>query len=273
MAHFGKMIKFADSESSFDDANFVIYGYPFEGTACFRKGTALAPDEVRKESYNFETYLLELGIDLCDLSIHDQGNLLIKDNQIENEILLEDSVRNIISKNKFPIGIGGEHSMTPPIVRALKQKHPDLSVVIIDAHLDFRKEYEGNSKSHATTVYQLVDMLVKDNLYPIWVRSASKKEIQRAEEMGFDFCRNIDSINSPVYLSLDMDGIDPAYAPGVGTPEPFGLTPLEVIKIIDSLSSKMVGFDCVEACPPLDNGNTSSLAARIVRHVIGAQSK
>ena len=74
------MIKFADSESSFDDANFVIYGYPFEGTACFRKGTALAPDEVREESYNFETYLLELGIDLCDLSIHDQGNLLIKDN-------------------------------------------------------------------------------------------------------------------------------------------------------------------------------------------------
>ena len=70
-----------------------------------------------------------------------------------------------------------------------------------------------------------------------------------------------------------MDGIDPAYAPGVGTPEPFGLTPLEVIKIIDSLSSKMVGFDCVETCPPLDNGNTSSLAARILRHVIGAQSK
>ena len=102
MAHFGKMIKFADSESSFSDANFVIYGYPFEGTACFRKGTALAPDEVRKESYNFETYLLELGIDLCDLSIHDQGNLLIKDNQIERLDDLVDSLLNEIEtlKNK-----------------------------------------------------------------------------------------------------------------------------------------------------------------------------
>ena len=268
------MIKFADSESSFDDANFVIYGYPFEGTACFRKGTALAPDKVREESYNFETYLLELGIDLCDLSIHDQGNLLIKDNQIENETLLEDSVRKIINKDgkKFPIGIGGEHSMTPPIVRAIKEKHSDLSVVIIDAHLDFRKEYEGNSRSHATTTYQLVEMLGKDNVYPIGIRSASKEEIQRAEQIGFDFGRDIDSINGPVYLSLDMDAIDPAYAPAVGTPEPFGLTPLEVIKMIDKLSSIMVGFDCVETCPPLDNGNTSSLAARIVRHVIGADA-
>ena len=103
-------------------------------------------------------------------------------------------------------------------------------------------------------------MLGKDNVYPIGIRSASKEEIQRAEQIGFDFCRSIDSINGPVYLSLDMDGIDPAYAPAVGTPEPFGLTPLEVIKIIDSLSSRMVGFDCVEACPPFDNGNTSSLA-------------
>ena len=269
------MIKFADSESSFDDANFIIYGYPFEGTVCFRKGTALAPNKVREESYNFETYLLELGIDLCDLSIHDQGNLLIKDNQIENETLLEDSVRKIINKDgkKFPIGIGGEHSMTPPIVRAIKEKHSDLSVVIIDAHLDFRKEYEGNRSSHATTTYQLVEMLGKDNVYPIGIRSASKEEIQRAEQIGFDFGRDIDSINGLVYLILDMDAIDPAYAPAVGTPEPFGLTPLEVIKIIDRLSSKMVGFDCVEACPPLDNGNTSSLAARIVRHVIGAAAQ
>ena len=128
-----------------------------------------------------------LELKTVDLSIHDQGNLLIKDNQIENETVLEDSVRNIISKNKFPIGIGGEHSMTPPIVRAVKEKYSDLSVVIIDAHLDFRKEYEGNSKSHATTAYQLVEMLGKDNVYPIGIRSASKEEIQRAEQIKH-FC-------------------------------------------------------------------------------------
>ena len=160
--------------------------------------------------------------------------------------------------------------MTLPIVRAVKEKYSDLSVVIIDAHLDFRKEYEGNSKSHATTAYQLVEMLEKDNVYPIGIRSASKEEIQRAEQIGFNFCRSIDSINGPVYLSLDMDGIDPAYAPAVGTPEPC-LTPLEVIKIIDSLSSRMVGFDCVEACPPFDNGNTSSLAAKSL-DVIGTNA-
>ena len=273
------MLKFADAESSFTDADYVMYGYPFDGTACFRKGTSFGPTSIRRESHNFETYLLELDVDICNISIHDQGDIELtstvlpfKDDQEENELRLENAIERIICPNKFPIGIGGEHSMTPPIVKKLKEKYSNLSVVVIDAHLDFRNEYEGNKRSHATTTYQLVKLLGKNNVYPVGVRSASKKEIKRANKLKFNFNRDIKSIEGPVYLSLDMDGIDPSYAPGVGTPEPFGISPTDVINIIDRLSDKLVGFDCVETCPAYDYGNTASLAARIIRHVIGVTS-
>ena len=113
---------FADAESSYNEARFVYYGYPFDGTACFRKGTSEAPDAIRKNSYNFETYLLELGIDLSDVSANDWGNLELTKNQDKNEKLLEDLVSKIVNDGKFPVGLGGEHSLTPAAVKAAHSK-------------------------------------------------------------------------------------------------------------------------------------------------------
>jgi agmatinase len=273
---------FADAEASFNDAKFVFYGYPFDGTACFRKGTSQAPDEIRKHSYNFETYLLELGIDLSDVSANDWGNLEITDNQEKNESELEELVAKIVNANKFPIGIGGEHSMTPTAVRAVQSKYPNLGVIVLDAHLDFRQEYEGNSHSHATVTRRLTDIVGLDRVRPVGIRSVSQSEISEARTIGLKFIESgwtelreyltdiIDEMDGPVYLSLDMDAIDPAFAPGVGTPEPFGMTPYEVLQTINFFSDRIVAFDCVETCPPHDNGNTSALAARIIRHLVGA---
>ena len=273
---------FADAEASFNDAKFVFYGYPFDGTACFRKGTSQAPDEIRKHSYNFETYLLELGIDLSDVSANDWGNLEITDNQERNESELEELVAKIVNANKFPIGIGGEHSMTPAAVRAVQSKYPNLGVIVLDAHLDFRQEYEGNSNSHATVTRRLTEIVGLDRVRPVGIRSVSQSEISEARTIGLKFIESgwtelreyltdiIDEMDGPVYLSLDMDAIDPGFAPGVGTPEPFGMTPYEVLQTINFFSDRIVAFDCVETCPTHDNGNTSALAARIIRHLVGA---
>ena len=273
---------FADAEASFNDAKFVFYGYPFDGTACFRKGTSKAPDEIRKHSYNFETYLMELGIDLCDVSANDWGNLKTTKNQDKNEKSLTELVSKIVDSSKFPIGIGGEHSLTPAAVQAVHSKYPNLSVVILDAHLDFRHEYEGNSKSHATVTRRVSEIVGLDKVRSIGIRSVSQSEISEARTVGLKFLESgwielreyladvIDELDGPVYLSLDMDAIDPAFAPGVGTPEPFGMTPYEVLQTINFFADRIVGFDCVEVCPKYDNGNTSALAARIIRHLVGA---
>ena len=270
---------FADAEASYNEARFVYYGYPFDGTACFRKGSSEAPDAIRKNSYNFETYLLELGIDLSDILANDWGNLEITDNQDKNEKLLEDLVSKIVNEGKFPIGLGGEHSLTPAAVKAAHSKYPNLAVVILDAHLDFRNEYEGNPKSHATVTRRVSEIVGVDNVRSIGIRSVSQSEITEARSVGLKFIESgwtelreyladvIEDLDGPVYLSLDMDAIDPAFAPGVGTPEPFGMTPYEIIQTINFFADRIVGFDCVEVCPPYDNGNTSALAARLTRHL------
>ncbi len=273
---------FADAEASFNDARFIFYGYPFEGTACFRKGTAKAPDEIRRHSYNFETYLMELGVDLSDVALNDYGNLELTKDQGKNESLVTDLVSKIVNGGKFPIGLGGEHSLTPPAVKAVQAKYPNLIVVILDAHLDFRVEYENNPRSHATVTRRVSEIVGADKVCSIGIRSVSQAEISEARGIGLKFIESgwtelreyladlIDDLDGPVYLSLDMDAIDPAFAPGVGTPEPFGMTPYEVIQTINFFADRIVGFDCVEVCPPYDNGNTSALAARLTRHLVGA---
>ena len=226
--------------------------------------------------------MLELGIDLSDVSANDWGNLEITDNQERNESELEELVAKIVNANKFPIGIGGEHSMTPAAVRAVQSKYPNLGVIVLDAHLDFRQEYEGNSNSHATVTRRLTEIVGLDRVRPVGIRSVSQSEISEARTIGLKFIESgwtelreyltdiIDEMDGPVYLSLDMDAIDPAFAPGVGTPEPFGMTPYEVLQTINFFSDRIVAFDCVETCPTHDNGNTSALAARIIRHLVGA---
>jgi agmatinase len=273
---------FADAEASFNDARFIFYGYPFEGTACFRKGTAKAPDEIRRHSYNFETYLMELGVDLSDVALNDYGNLELTKDQGKNESLVTDLVTKIVNGGKFPIGLGGEHSLTPPAVKAVQAKYPNLVVVILDAHLDFRVEYENNPRSHATVTRRVSEIVGVDRVCSIGIRSVSQAEISEARGIGLKFIESgwtelreylsdlIDDLDGPVYLSLDMDAIDPAFAPGVGTPEPFGMTPYEVIQTINFFADRIIGFDCVEVCPPYDNGNTSALAARLTRHLVGA---
>jgi agmatinase len=273
-------LKFADANSSFNDAKFVVLGVPFDATSSFRSGSRFAPNRIREASYNFESYLMEHDIDLTDIPFHDAGNLDEYGNVDEMIKNVEEKIKKILPK--FPILIGGEHSLTIGAVKPFR----DVSVVFIDAHLDFRDEYLGIKNSHACVSRRVSEIVGIENVFSIGIRSFSREEKNDAEKMGLKYfsssdvkekgvesvIKNLD-LKKKVYLSLDMDGIDPSFAPGVGNPEPFGLTPADVVKCIKILSGRLIGFDIVEVCSPYDNGNTSLLGARIIRDLIGCAGK
>jgi len=276
------MLRFADALSTFEDSQFVILGVPFDRTTTFRSGARFAPTVIRETSATFEKELFEHNVTFDDINVHDYGDLFDEGSVDEMVRSIEEDERKIVSAGKFPITIGGEHSISPPVVKAFGK---DISVITIDAHLDYRDQYQGLKNSHACAHKRIEDVVGKGNVFAFGVRSISGEEdfkkalyadAFRIHEEGCEkvFREMLSKLKRrPVYLSLDIDGIDPAYAPGTGTPEPFGLTPLEVKHVIDELGDRLVGFDVVEVCPPYDNGNTSALAARMIREVIAVKWK
>jgi agmatinase len=272
---------FADASSTLDDSDFAIFGVPFDGTSSFRSGAAEAPDQIREASHNFETFKFEHGEDIESIKYCDLGDL--EEFQSVDQMLqrVEAFSKDLVEKNKFPIALGGEHSISPAIVKSFE----DIGVISLDAHLDFRNEYEGVKNSHACSTRRISDVVGVSSVVPIGVRSMSKDESKDAENLGLKFIssyafhrdsnmeeaveRALEWIGrEKIYLTLDMDVFDPAYAPGISNPEPFGLAPIEIKRCINHLADRLVGFDVVEVSPPFDNGNTSALAARLVREVI-----
>ena len=283
------MKAFADALSNFSNSEFVIYGVPYDRSASFRTGQRFAPDEIRRASYNFESLVFRENIDLRDIPIHDMGDI----GEFGNPESMIESVgfivEDIISKKKFPIGLGGEHTITLGAVHGIKRAGIEPFIISIDAHADFRDEYLGDPYSHACVMRRISEIIGLENMAIIGVRSVSPEEMNYFKEImnenkrlylynSFELktlglmkvVKEIEEKagDKPIYLTLDMDGIDPAYAPGVGTPEPFGLHPLDILTIIDYFAKRLVGFDVVEIVPAYDNGNTSILGAYFVRYVI-----
>ncbi|OGS42410.1 MAG: agmatinase [Euryarchaeota archaeon RBG_16_62_10] len=275
------MLRFTDASFSFEDSEFVIVGVPFDRTTTYRSGTRFAPTAIREVTHVFEKENFEHGTTFEDIPVHDAGDLYEEGTVDDMVMAIEEEARRIVLAKKFPLFMGGEHSISPPVVKAFG----DISVITIDAHLDFRDEYQGLRNSHACAHRRIVDHVGKGNAFAFGVRSISSDE-DLSEALYADSFRihkeGCEKVfeemlsklkRKPVYLSLDIDGIDPAYAPGTGTPEPFGITPWDVRYIINRLGDRLVGFDVVEVCPPYDNGNTSILAARMMREVMAVKWK
>lgn len=275
-------IYFADANASFDDAKFVICGVPFDRTTSYRAGARMAPNAIRQASYNFETYLFEHDVDLSDVPMNDMGNVEECGSPEEMVEIVRDIAKKAVKAGKFPVFMGGEHTTTIPVVEAFD----DIGVISIDAHLDYRESYLGLKYSHACVTRRISEHLGRENVLVFGVRSISAEE--KSEKMpefidaftihdvGVEsaFKRALNIIRKEkVFLTLDIDGIDPAFAPGTGTPEPFGLTPMEVKKCISMLGERLVGFDVTEVSPPYDEGNTAALAARMMREVIAVAWK
>lgn len=273
---------FAYANAEFDEAEFVILGVPFDRSTSFRSGARAAPNAIREASYNFEPYLFEHDIVLTDIKVHDAGNIE-EMGQAEDMIReTRDYVSRIVKAKKFPILIGGEHTVTVPAVQAFNE----IGVISVDAHLDFRDEYMNNKLSHACVMRRNAEHVGIENVLAFGVRSISIEEKKGAMPEYIDaytiyedgvekaFKRALNMIRrEDIYFTLDIDGIDPAYAPGTGTPEPFGLSSMDVKKCINMLGPRLVGFDVNEVSPPYDQGNTAALAARMIMEVVAVVYK
>jgi agmatinase len=277
-------VLFADANVGPAEADSVLFGVRYGGTVSFRKGTENGPCAIREESWNFETYHWEHGTDLEKSKLFDAGD--IGPFKTPDEMAASVCARaKELAHGNFLVMLGGEHSATPPVVEATKAK----AAIVVDAHLDFRDSYHDSKNNHACASRRIAELVGAENVYPIGVRSMCAEELADAKRLGLKYSTSVDVRQNgvdkvidealaavkgrPLYLSIDIDGIDPAYAPGTGTPEPWGITSLDAKRIVERLAPELVGLDVVEVCPACDNGDTASLAARLVREALAVRMK
>ena len=265
---------FISSKASFAESQAVILGCPFDGTASFRPGARFGPSAIRRASWGIETYSPYLKRDLSQLRLHDMGDLELPLGEKDASLaIIREAVRRILSAKKFPILLGGDHLISLPAVEDVLKTYPRLHLVHIDAHTDLREEYLGEVFSHSTVMRKTVDRLGKGRLFQIGIRSGTKEEFALAQRIKSIVPANHNSLRTmaehigkqPVYVSVDLDVIDPGLLPGVGTPEPGGLTFQGFISILKELQRlHVVGFDLVELTPDYDPSQISSVTASVI---------
>ena len=257
----------------------VLLGVPFDGTACFRKGAARGPDSIREASDCLESYSPFLHRDLSLRPFSDLGNLILAGESAEKvNTLVKEASLHLLSKKLIPFLIGGEHSFTPGAVAAVLEHHPGLAVVQFDAHADLRNEWTNTQWSHACCMRRIRDMIPPSRILQCGIRSGSSTEFDDLRESGCLVPPDTDSLTSalktveglPLYLTLDLDFLDPADLPGTGTPEPGGVNWQELEELLAALPwHRVVACDVVELAPELDpTGRSSILAAKIIREIL-----
>jgi len=265
---------FVSAKAPLEEGKIVILGCPYDGSASFRPGARFGPAAVRKASWGIETYSPYFRRDLTRLLIHDMGDLELPlgEKKIAFD-LIQKALRNILSKHKFPILLGGDHLITLPILEETLKVYPSLHLLHLDAHTDLREDYLGETLSHSTVIRRVVDRLGKGRLSQIGIRSGTEEEFKLAREMKSIVASDKRSLGAmmnrlryrPVYITLDLDLFDPSLLPGVGTPEPGGLTFQEFISLLKALRSlHVIGFDIVELTPDYDPTQISSVTAAVI---------
>jgi agmatinase len=263
--------KFIGSGDTEGPGGITLLGCPLDATSSFRGGTKFAPDSIRKASWTLETYSPYLKLDLEDMSFQDAGNLELPQGDLEGSLgIIEAAVEELTEKGSKFLLFGGEHLMTYPVIKAVKNHIEDLTIVHFDAHCDLRNEYEGQRLSHAT-VMKRVKELGGVEILQIGIRSGTKQEFD--ELLPIDSPEALESRidrDVPVYLTFDMDVLDPSLVPGVTTPEPGGLTFKEVMAYFSVLAGlDIVGADIVELSPDYDATFVSSVSAsKVAREIL-----
>jgi agmatinase len=275
---------FGGFDEPYDRANVVFAGVPLDVTSSYRSGYRFGPARIREASANLETFLTSAGLDVFErLNISDLGDLVITSTDLQaTGDRITGLVRRVSGEGKIPALLGGEHTLTYFALRAFD----DIAVLQLDAHRDLRDEYLGDRLCHATVMRRVLDHLPPDRLLQIGVRSCSKEEAEYALESGIRAFTSEDVIekpqeilsaagsrfgNSGVYLTIDLDILDPAFAPGVAAPEPGGPSTIEILRLVRGLGKLNIrGFDVVEFVPPHDNGTTAFAAAKIIYELLAA---
>nr|WP_276932753.1 agmatinase [Globicatella sulfidifaciens] len=270
---------FIACDASFEEATTVIFGAPYDSTTSNRPGTRFAPKAIRNDSFGLETYSPYQDKDLSEVKIFDSGDLELSFGRVDLALQdIEDHAREILSAGKRPLMIGGEHLVTLGQFRAVAEKYPDVCVIQLDAHTDLRQEYLGAELSHATIIRRLWDMVGDDRIYQLGIRSGEKAEFEFAKEHTHLTKFNLSGLpkaiadlkDKPVYLTIDLDVLDPSAFPGTGTPEAGGIDFMTLLQaIIDMAQLNVVAIDVNELSPHYDlSGASTALATKIVREIL-----
>jgi agmatinase len=273
---------FSGIQKPFEKAMYVVFGVPFDVTSTYRTGARFMPTAVRQASLNIETFSFRAGIDVEDLPLHDAGDLHVSTGTKETVDMTKLVVEDILAAGKIPVAIGGEHTITLGIMKGYGEKAKKTAVVSFDAHLDLRKEYSGLKLSH-TTFMRLINEEVKPaKIIEVGTRSVCKEELAYARKAGIEFfttqqiCKEgtekiIQQLKTKlkpyesIYLSVDMDILDPAFAPAVQNPEADGISTSKLLDIVCALcEQRVVGFDCLEIAPIYDQGISAIAAAKVM---------
>jgi agmatinase len=265
---------YISANASFESSKGVILGCPYDGSASFRSGARFGPSAIRRASWGIETFSPYFQRDLTQVSIHDMGDLELPLGEKKISLsLIRKALGRILSKKKIPILLGGDHLITLPIIEEILPIYPGLHLIHIDAHTDLREDYLGEALSHSTVMRKVVDHLGEGRLFQIGIRSGTEEEFKLARKW-----KSIVPIdprplramvkrlkNQPVYITLDLDVINPGFLPGVGTPEPGGLSFQEFISLLKKLQAlHVIGFDVVELTPDYDPTQISAVTASVI---------
>jgi agmatinase len=277
-------------------ARYSVLGAPFDSTSSFRTGQRWGPRALREASAFIEFTSLHAGLNVDYIPIYDEGDVsVVYGDTLETLRRVAAAVEAAAGEGRTPILLGGEHTVTYGAVEGLSRSLGESPCMLVfDAHFDLRSEYLGYRFSHACVMRRILERLHTPRIYYIGVRGFSDEELElvRASSQRISYSTSLDvermgeanvasrakrflASCSKIYLSIDLDFLDPAYAPGVGNPEPAGLTVREALNLIHLLvDDRLVGFDVVELAPPHDPGGvTAAVAAKIVVEVVAAHTK
>src|SRR5690606_1085400 len=274
---------FIAAKADLEEARAVIYGMPMGWTASFRPGSRFGPRRIREVSLVLEEYSPHLGRELGEVPFYDAGDIPLPfGNPGRSLEKIGRFVAEVLQRDKMPIGLGGEHLVTWPVVREVYKHFSDLAVIHMDAHADLRTEYEGETLSHATPLRKIAELIGPENVIQLGIRSGTREEFEYAASSGIRFhpfevlkplVEELPALaGRPVYVTVDIDVLGPAFAPGTGTPEPAGITSRELMESLHAIARsevKVVGADLVEVAPAYDpTDQTAVAAAKMVREML-----
>lgn len=264
--------------SSYAESDVVIFGVPYDGTASYRPGTRFGPSAIRQEIDGIETYSPYLDRDLSDYKICDLGDMPMHFGSTAKALdKVRHEVRSILNDEKKTVVIGGEHLISLPLIESYIEKYPNLHVIQFDAHADLRNEFVNEKLSHATVMRRIYEKLEGD-LWQFGIRSGTREEFAFADENTHINRFNLNGVkeatykigSAPVYVTLDIDVLDPSIMPGTGTPEAGGISFVELMEGIKALSGlNIVGADIMELSPHYDqSGVSTSVACKTLRELL-----
>lgn len=267
------------SESTFDyqNAQIILLGIPLDITVSFRPGTRFAPSAIRELSWHLEDYSYLTNENILDVPFFDIGDLFLSGNLENNIREIKSAIAEILNHKKIPLSIGGEHLITFPVVQAMNETYPDLHVIVFDAHTDLSDGYKKMQLSHSNVMRLIYDTIGNNKLFIFGTRTGTREDKQFFKNrIGSSYEQPSNELieklkDKPVYISIDVDVLDPSVAPGVTAPELMGWRYEELHGVLRRFTefNKIVGVDITEISPHYDpSGITTLIGARIVRETM-----